>query len=613
MVAGSRCSDVVKLRGLTLAGVSRSGPVILKRADQEFLQAVLGELAAKDGLVSLDGDRVQPPASGEPLRLFQPVHRIFNLAMLEVTCDCYGQPRLDPQRIESAGLVVRREWQDPQDRIAGSVSGTQKGLTLSKKFGSVKKVVDQLARQAESAGAVSGMLVERQELDLNQLPNLKALVSPGSADGGRRPLDGWMQSGKQIMGWVRLASPISGDLDPDPQQRRPAQRAGHPFIDQLLSASGQAPLAENVTRLFVAPPEVCRATGKTILYGVLPVTSSEQSETADLNMPPFSDKLVALHLPSYLRAGGPRYVPRNRQSLDYRAADTRTEQVQDTDDTDDLADFIGMLRQLAVEFGAFDTPLASNPVYQALNSIQLAFTKISPDGFTDTTSHTPAGDFLKDATDVLVLQRGRPSIGSAASANPPTITMPDNFPVVTPEQAAAVVGVVKQAMVRRLAQVAGREGRFDEQGRLYRVRAFVRLKGEAGCPPETVWSDEYSEPFTIVPWYESSGAPPTQVTLPEITPEFLKNLKPNVSFVVPESLFNLLNKNSPSDFINGQAAQAGAGLALDWICSFNIPIITICAFIVLNIFLQLFDIIFHWLMFIKICIPFPKSAKAGPP
>jgi hypothetical protein len=112
-----------------------------------------------------------------------------------------------------------------------------------------------------------------------------------------------------------------------------------------------------------------------------------------------------------------------------------------------------------------------------------------------------------------------------------------------------------------------------------------------------------------VPWYESGEAPPTQVALPEITPNFLKNLKPNVSFIVPESLFNLLNKNSPADFVSGNVSQAGAKLALDWICSFNIPIITICAFIVLNIFLQLFDIIFHWMLFINICLPFPKTIR----
>ena len=101
------------------------------------------------------------------------------------------------------------------------------------------------------------------------------------------------------------------------------------------------------------------------------------------------------------------------------------------------------------------------------------------------------------------------------------------------------------------------------------------------------------------------------MNLPDVTdPNYLKNLKPNVSFTVPAGLFNLLNRNSPDDFIKGSASQSG-GVVLDWICSFNIPVITICAFIVLNIFLSLFDLFLHWMMFIKICIPFPRP-KPGP-
>jgi len=51
----------------------------------------------------------------------------------------------------------------------------------------------------------------------------------------------------------------------------------------------------------------------------------------------------------------------------------------------------------------------------------------------------------------------------------------------------------------------------------------------------------------------------------------------------------------------------GSSVGIGWICSFSIPVITFCAFIVLNIFLSLFDLIFRWMMFIKICIPYPKA------
>jgi hypothetical protein len=56
----------------------------------------------------------------------------------------------------------------------------------------------------------------------------------------------------------------------------------------------------------------------------------------------------------------------------------------------------------------------------------------------------------------------------------------------------------------------------------------------------------------------------------------------------------------------------GNGLGITWVCAFSIPIITICAFIVLNIFLTLFNIVFGWMFFLKICLPLPKFGSKPP-
>jgi hypothetical protein len=78
---------------------------------------------------------------------------------------------------------------------------------------------------------------------------------------------------------------------------------------------------------------------------------------------------------------------------------------------------------------------------------------------------------------------------------------------------------------------------------------------------------------------------------------------------MPESLFNVLQANTVKGLTEGNGSQGGPGIGLGWICSFSIPIITFCAFIVLNIFLSLFDVIFRWLLFIKICLPVPAPAS----
>jgi hypothetical protein len=73
---------------------------------------------------------------------------------------------------------------------------------------------------------------------------------------------------------------------------------------------------------------------------------------------------------------------------------------------------------------------------------------------------------------------------------------------------------------------------------------------------------------------------------------------------MPPAIGNLL-KGDMKKLKDGEKLST-AGPEIAWLCSFSIPFITICAFIVLNIFLTLFDIIFRWMMFIKICIPIPK-------
>ena len=44
---------------------------------------------------------------------------------------------------------------------------------------------------------------------------------------------------------------------------------------------------------------------------------------------------------------------------------------------------------------------------------------------------------------------------------------------------------------------------------------------------------------------------------------------------------------------------------LGMICSLSIPIVTICAFILLLIIVQLFDYFFRWIPYLFVCFPIP--------
>jgi hypothetical protein len=49
----------------------------------------------------------------------------------------------------------------------------------------------------------------------------------------------------------------------------------------------------------------------------------------------------------------------------------------------------------------------------------------------------------------------------------------------------------------------------------------------------------------------------------------------------------------------------GTSIGIGWICSFSIPIITICAFILLFVIVIALNLVFFWLPFFRICLPVP--------
>jgi hypothetical protein len=162
---------------------------------------------------------------------------------------------------------------------------------------------------------------------------------------------------------------------------------------------------------------------------------------------------------------------------------------------------------------------------------------------------------------------------------------------------------------REAAMFSGRGKRLAEPGVPQAVRCFVRLKPEAeGCPGALAWSG-YSELFTVAPWWQSGPAKPRVVDLPDpFDRAVLRRLRPSVGFAMSGRLGALLSPASLDKLKDGKKpGDSGAGLGIDWICGFNIPIITICAFIVLNIFLQLLNLVFWWLPFVKICLPVPAK------
>ena len=252
------------------------------------------------------------------------------------------------------------------------------------------------------------------------------------------------------------------------------------------------------------------------------------------------------------------------------------------------------MQQATFQFGAFDS---SSTTGQALLALWNQHTLPFPGPTTKR-----LGDWLADASKVFVVQD--------QDDGPPSLQMPTAWPAFPPALRQQLLAKMQAALRSRVADVRPQIARFDDSSRAYRLRAFVRLRDEGGCRHGPTWTD-YSEPFTIAPWYDGPGRPPVKIELPDIDKDFLKNLKPNVAFAVPPKMLNILNNLKLKSLLDG-TKPSDQGTTIQWICSFNLLIIFMVAFMVMFVFLIMFNIIFGWLFWVKICIPIPAPAPSPP-
>ena len=522
----------VILRGYGAASEDlAAAPLIAKRTEAAFVPALLEDLRTKVASSVLahtaDTDRTQV-GGREYRRLFQAVHRTFNLVVLEAVCDAPNHPRIHPTDIASSGFVVRQ--------------------------------VSSLSQPANDLA--------------------------------------WQLRNDQPLGWARPDAPL---LDPDPEHRRPIFRAGNPYINSQLTKlyPELAPPAERISPLFLAPPEICAAAGRTLLYGVIPATSSEEVVENDIDSLVNESDVRALLPPFLVASGGANYCPKDAPDSIF-AVDIDTAFALDDNATGPLANlrrFLLGLRSLQFAWRVFDGSDAAKEFRAILDGIYVAFRDPVP-GFTGyIQSPQSLGSYLDEAAQLFLL------------TPKPTnyLRVPEVWPY--PDQATAdrIVAAALTLLRARHRANPPRRRRFAEDDTLYRIHAFIRTRHSEVCPPVLDWSAP-SEPFTIVPWWES-GLIVHTVSLPDIG-DFSK-IKPNVAFTLPPKLANLLNQSSAKKLLEGNASVSESP-AITWICSFSIPIITICAFIVLNIILQILNLVFWWLPFVKICLPLPLKKKPAP-
>jgi hypothetical protein len=135
--------------------------------------------------------------------------------------------------------------------------------------------------------------------------------------------------------------------------------------------------------------------------------------------------------------------------------------------------------------------------------------------------------------------------------------------------------------------------------RLYQVSIHARVRGEAGC--EYLVHSAPSLPFHIASFYETRLMRPRPIRMPSLAD--LKKAVSGAAMIMPEDL----NKEvSRLRFPDGEVKQSGLELAGRWIYVFSIPIVTICAMILLMLMITILDFIFRWIPYAILRIPLPR-------
>ena len=161
---------------------------------------------------------------------------------------------------------------------------------------------------------------------------------------------------------------------------------------------------------------------------------------------------------------------------------------------------------------------------------------------------------------------------------------------------------------------------------LFVIRCVFRRPNCGPLQPPVI--SERTVEFRLAAFFDPDApARPIRIALPvDTTPAGLRKFDKNTAFIISDVLCGQIERAKglgladlvlsvlPWPFHKDLSVPDGGPCANSFgmICSLSIPIITICALILLMIIVSLLDMIFRWLPYFIVCLPFPKfDAKSG--
>ena len=212
-----------------------------------------------------------------------------------------------------------------------------------------------------------------------------------------------------------------------------------------------------------------------------------------------------------------------------------------------------------------------------------------------------------------------PALPAVPSGHGGNATLQDSL-AFTESQAESLRSALGQRL-RDLTLATSREIPLPKFGQeeedLFRIIPFVRSYTEQSGKTkheQITWADTsaQSTTFRVAATFDPEASRPSLIPMPSMR-DLKRGLAKGASILTPGDTFSLVNslkfkKGISEDTVSGDMSF-GAGV--QWICSFSLPVITIVAMILLMIMVSLLNIVFFWMPWVKICLPFPKMPKGS--
>lgn len=190
-----------------------------------------------------------------------------------------------------------------------------------------------------------------------------------------------------------------------------------------------------------------------------------------------------------------------------------------------------------------------------------------------------------------------------------------NVSLLVPEQTAAALRAALQVRLAAAWQQTASQWpvqKHQAAKQRYYVLPFARTVRPDGC--ERIYWGQPSREFLLAATFDPEATRPVLIQMPDIS-DATRGIARGASFAMPKKLANFMNamtgKDRAQDVVDGK--DPSGSLDFDFICSFSIPAITICAMFILTIIISLLNIVFFWLPFVKICLPVPKGLLGKKP